>query len=145
MELKLRLATRDDVKELIDVCNTCFDEKTSYEKALKVFDATINDPNQLYVIGLYENKIVAHTKITIIPTMFDGMDTFAILNHVCVLPEYRRHHFAKYMIKAIKDICKSRGCSTIKLWSRNYRQPAHQCYLNVGFEILDAKFFELDL
>ena len=49
------------------------------------------------------------------------------------------------MIKAIKDICKSRGCSTIKLWSRNYRQPAHQCYLNAGFEILDAKFFELDL
>jgi GNAT superfamily N-acetyltransferase len=145
MELKLRLATRDDVKEIIDVCNICFDEKTSYEKALKVFDATCNDPNQLYVIGIYENKIVAHTKITIIPTMFDGMDTYAILNHVCVLPEYRRHHFAKYMIKAIQEICKDRGCCAIKLWSRNFRQPAHQCYLNAGFEILDAKFFELNL
>ncbi|MCI8574844.1 MAG: GNAT family N-acetyltransferase [Bacilli bacterium] len=145
MELKLRLATRDDVKEIIDVCNICFDEHTDYEKALKVFDATSKDPNQLYIIGICDNKIVAHTKITIIPTMFDGMDTYAILNHVCVLPEYRRHHFAKYMIKAIKDICKDRGCCAIKLWSRNFRQPAHQCYLNAGFEILDAKFFELHL
>lgn len=145
MELTLRFATREDVKELIDVCNVCFDEHTDYEKALKVFDATSKDPNQLYVIGLYQNKIVAHTKITIVPTMFDGMDTYAILNHVCVLPEFRRHHFAKYMIKAIKEICKDRGCCAIKLWSCNFRQPAHQCYLNAGFEILDAKFFTLDL
>ena len=145
MELKLRFATREDVEELIDLCNVCFEEHTDYEKALKVFDETYHDPNQLYLIGLFHDKIVAHTKITIVPTMFDGMDTYAILNHVCVLPEYRRHHIAKYMIKAIKDICKSRGCSQIKLWSCNFRQAAHQCYLNAGFEILDAKFFELDL
>ncbi len=145
MELKFRFATRDDVKELIDVCNTCFEEHTPYEKALAIFDRTYHDPNQLYLIGVLDGRIVAHTKITIVPTLFDGMDTFAILNHVCVLPEYRRHHIARYMIDVIKKLCKDRDCSTIKLWSKNFRTPAHQCYLNAGFEIVDAKFFELNL
>lgn len=145
MELKFRFAKEEDVKELIKVCNICFDEKTDYNKALDVFRKTYNDPNQLYLIGVLNGKIIAHTKITIIPTMFDGMDTYAILNHVCVLPEYRRHHIAKYMIDVIKNICKKRGCSAIKLWSRNFREPAHKCYMSEGFEVLDAKFFELYL
>lgn len=145
VELRFRLAKIEDVKELVDVCNYCFDENTAYEKALKIFQDTYHDPNQLYLIGVLDDKIVAHTKITIIPTMFDGMDCYAVLNHVCVLPEYRRHHIAKHMLDVVKKICESRGCSSIKLWSKNFRQPAHQCYLKEGFEIIDAKFFEYEL
>lgn len=145
MELTFRFAKEEDIPELIEVCNLCFDEKTDVKQALKVFQDTYSDPNQLYLIGILHDKIVAHTKITVIPTLFDGMNTYAVLNHVCVLPEYRRHHIAQHMMKVIKDICKERGCNTIKLWSRDFRKPAHQCYLNEGFEILDAKFFELKL
>lgn len=145
MELNFRFAREEDIKELVNVCNICFDEHTNYQKALQIFKQTYADPNQLYLIGVLDGKIVAHTKIAIIPTMFDGMDTYAILNHVCVLPEYRRRHIAKYMLEVVKKVCKDRGCCTAKLWSRNFRQPAHKCYLNEGFEILDAKFFELDL
>jgi len=145
MELKFRFAKEEDIQELITVCNTCFDEHTDYQKALRIFQETEHDLNQLYLIGLLDGKIVAHTKITIVPTMFDGMDTYAILNHVCVLPEYRRHHIAKYMLDVVKKICQDRGCSAIKLWSRNFRKPAHQCYQNFGFDVLDAKFFELSI
>ena len=145
MELKFRFAKEEDIPELIHVCNLCFDENTDVDKALKVFQDTYSDKNQLYLIGILDGKIIAHTRITIIPTMFDGMDTYAVLNHVCVLPEYRRHHIAQHMMSVIKKICMERGCSTIKLWSRDFRQPAHKCYLKEGFQILDAKFFELNL
>ena len=142
MELKLRFATREDVEELIDLCNVCFEEHTDYEKALKVFDETYHDPNQLYLIGLFHDKIVAHTKITIVPTMFDGMDTYAILNHVCVKPEYRRHNLATRMLEIVEQICVEQGCKTLKLWSNNVRVPAHKCYKKIGFVLQEAGFFE---
>lgn len=145
MELNFRLAQREDVKELVSVCNFCFDEDTDYQQALQVFDDTYTDKNQLYLIGLIDGKIVAHTKITIVPTIFKGMDTYAILNHVCVLPDYRRHHIASHMMEVTVNICKERGCKSIKLWSKNFREAAHKHYLHEGFEIIDAKFFELNI
>lgn len=145
MELKFRFAKEEDLKELIEVTNVCFEEDTNYEKALECFQKTKFDSNQLYLIGELNGKIVAHTKITIVPTIFTEMETYAILNHVCVLPEYRRHHIAKHMMNVIKKICKEKNCVSIKLWSKNFRVPAHTCYLKEGFEIIDAKFFELNL
>ncbi len=142
MELHFRFAKPEDLKELVDVCNACFDEQTVYEQALEIFYETYHDPNQLYLIGLLDGKIVAHTKITIVPTIFNDMGIFAILNHVCVLPDYRRHHIAEHMMNVIKKVCKDRGCKAIKLWSCNFREPAHKCYYKEGFEALDAKFFE---
>ncbi len=145
MELKFRLAKEDDISQLIQVTNTCFDENTNLDQALKVFQKSKMDGNQLYLIGELNGKIIAHTKITIVPTIFTDMETYAILNHVCVLPDYRRHHIATHMMNVIKKICKEKNCISIKLWSKNFRIPAHTCYLNEGFEIIDAKFFELKL
>ncbi len=144
MELKFCLAKEEDIKEVVELTNICFDENTDAEEA-KLRFLKSNDGNHFYLIGLLDGKVVAHTLINIISTAFDGMETYAILNHVCVLPEYRRHHIATHMMNVVKKICKEKNCISIKLWSKNFRQPAHKCYLREGFEIIDAKFFELDL
>lgn len=145
MELKFRIAKEEDIPELIRLTNACFDEHTDSTHALEVFQKTKNDPNQIYLIGLLDGKMVAHTRIAIIPTCFDGMETYAILNHVCVFPEYRRHHIATHMMQVIKKICKEKNCISVKLWSKNFRKPAHELYLREGFEIIDAKFFEQEI
>lgn len=144
MELRFRLAKEEDIKEVVELTNACFDENTNVEVARKRYLAS-QDGNHFYLIGMLDGKMVAHTLINIIPTAFDGMETYAILNHVCVLPEYRRHHIATHMMSVVKKICKEKNCISIKLWSKNFRQPAHKCYLREGFEIIDAKFFELGL
>ena len=77
--------------------------------------------------------------------MFIGMENYAIVNHVCVDPEYRKHHVATEMLKIIKKICLERNCISIKLWSKNFRVPAHTCYKRFGFQPIDATFFELEL
>lgn len=145
MKIKFKLAEVSDIKGLVDLCNECFEENTSHEKALKIFNETMHDPNQVYLIGIMDGKIVAHTRIAIVKTMFDGMDTFAILNHVCVKPDYRHHHIATHMLEVIKTICTQKGCCAIKLWSRNFRVPAHTCYKKFGFVADDATFFSLDI
>lgn len=140
-----KVATLEDVESIIDLCNECFDENTSYEFAKKVYEETMNDKNQIYIIGICDEKVVAHTKITIIPTIYEKMNTYAIINHVCVKPEYRRHNFATKMLDEVFKICKENGCKVVELWSNNFRQPAHACYKKYGFIVNDAKFFSKEI
>ena len=141
MEVIFQRAKLEDVEGIIELCNECFHETTKVEEAKQVFEKTKDDPNQIYLIGMVEDKIVAHTKITIIPTMYEDMNTYAILNHVCVKEEFRRHNIATKMLDKVTEICKEKGCKKIELWSKNFRVPAHTCYKKYGFEAEDATFF----
>lgn len=145
MELKFKIAGSNDIKGIIDLCNDCFGDGTSIEEATKIFEKTKNDPNVIHIIGEIDGKIVAHTRIQIIETMFKGMDTYAILNHVCVSGKYRRHNIATKMLKVVEKLCKEKNCIAIKLWSMNFRIPAHECYKKFGFEVSDAKFFSKEI
>lgn len=145
MEVKFRIATREDVEKIIKLCNECFDESTSIEYALRIWDQTKDDPNQIYLIGIVDNEVIAHTKITVIPTIYEKMNTYSILNHVCVKPEYRRHNIATKMLIECEKISKDRNCVAMELWSNNFRQPAHACYKNYGFIVNDAKFFSKEI
>lgn len=145
MEVVFRRATSEDVPGIIELCNECFNEETSLEYANKVFEETKNDKNQIYLVGLIDGKIIAHTKITIIPTMYEKMNTYSIINHVCVKEEYRRHNIATLMLDEVTKICKEMNCKAIELWSNNFRQPAHACYKKYGFVVNDAKFFSKEI
>ena len=73
--------------------------------------------------------------------MYEKMNIYAILNHVCVKPEYRRHNIATKMLEKIEDICSLHNVKTMELWSNNVRVPAHACYKKYGFSLDDAGFF----
>lgn len=143
--ITFRKANIDDVENIINLCNECFFEETSLDYAKKVFEETKNDKNQIYIVGILDDKIVAHTKITIIPTIYEKMNTYAIINHVCVSPLYRRLNIATMMLDEVTKICKENGCVAIELWSNNFRQPAHACYKKYGFVVNDAKFFSKEI
>lgn len=145
MEVKFKIATKEDVVPIIELCNECFNENTSLEYALKTFEETKDDPNNVYIIGIVDDKIVAHSKISIIKTMYENMNTYAILNHVCVKPEYRRHNIATLMLDEITKICLEKGCKKLELWSNNVRVPAHACYKKYGFNLDDAGFFSKEI
>lgn len=145
MEIKFRTATSDDVKGIIELCNDCFGDNTNVEEARTIFEKTKNDPNTIHIIGEINGEIVAHTRIQIIETMFRNMETYAILNHVCVSGRYRRHNIASKMLEITVNVCKQRNCIAIKLWSMNFREAAHACYQKFGFRKEEAGFFALDL
>lgn len=145
MELKFKIATINDVKGIIELCNDCFGDGTDINEATKMLEKTINDPNIIHIIGEIDDKIVAHTRIQIVETMFKKMDTYAILNHVCVNGKYRRHNIATKMLNVITKVCKERNCTSIKLWSMNFREAAHACYKKNNFIVNDAKFFSKDI
>lgn len=143
--IEFSIAKLEDVEDIIKLCNECFDENTEVSFAEKVFNETKDDPNQIYLVGKMDGETVAHTKITIIPTMYKPMATYSIINHVCVKPEYRRHNIATKMLDEVAKISKEKGCNKIELWSRNFRVPAHECYKKYGFEVDDAAFFSKEI
>lgn len=145
MEVNFRIATIDDVEEIIELCNHVFNEQTPLDFAKRVFEETKNDPNNLYLVGVINKKIVSHAKISIIRTMYEKMNTYAILNHVCVMEEYRRHNIATKMLSEIEHLCKEKDCKTMELWSNNVRIAAHSCYKKYGFHLDDAGFFSKEV
>ncbi len=145
MKLKVRRMSLDDLAETIKLCNLCFEEKTRLEFAKKRYLKGLVDQNQIYLVTTIDEKIVGHMRIQIIETMYESMGSYAMINHVCVHPEYRRHKIATKMLDLATKICKDRNCKNLSLWSKNKRAAAHACYLNYGFEIEDAKFFIKEL
>ncbi len=145
MEVKFRIATAADLEDIIKLTNECFDEQTPLSYARKIWRRTEHDPNQIYVNGYLNDQLVAHTKITIVPTIYEDMNTFAILNHVCVRPDMRRHHLGTQLLDEVFRICRKCNVKTVELWSKNFRAPAHAMYQRYGFEVVDAKFFAKDV
>lgn len=145
MAIEFRIATAADLSDIIALTNECFDEHTSLEYAQKIWSENADDPRQIYLNGYLEDELVAHVKISIIPTIYEEMNTFAILNHVCVKPSVRRQHLGTKLLDETMRICRERGVKTIELWSKNFRVPAHALYHKYGFEVVDAKFFAKEL
>lgn len=145
MSIKFKIATAEDIAGIVELCNVCFDENTSLEYAQKIYHENENDPNQIYLVGIIDDEIVAHTKISIIPTIYEDMNTYAILNHVCVKPEVRRGHIGTKMLNECFRIAKERNCKSVELWSKNFREAAHSLYRSYGFEAVDATFFAKEI
>lgn len=145
MNILFRVMTREDIPAVIDLCNTCFDENTSLEYAYKVYDNTYMDENNIYLVGEVDGAIIAHSKVTIIHTIYEEMNTYAILNHVCVKNEYRRHNIATKMLDEITKICQEKNVKIMELWSKNKRLPAHSCYKKYGFLLEEAGFFSKEI
>ena len=141
MDIEFKIATINDIEGIIKLCNECFNENTDLDYAKNIYLKIQNDPNQIYLIGIVQNEIIAHAKITIIPTIYEEMNTYAILNHICVKPEYRRKHVGKKLIDEFFKISKQHNCKCVELWSKNFREAAHKLYHSYGFEVIDAKFF----
>ena len=141
MNLQFRIANENDIKGIIELCNECFNENTSLEYAKKIYLDNKDDVNQIHVIGILNDKIIAHSKINIIPTIYEDMNTYAILNHVCVKPELRREHIGTKLLDYCFKIAKDHNCKCVELWSKNFREAAHGLYHSYNFDVMDAKFF----
>ncbi len=145
MEVIFKTMEEKDIPATLELCDLCFNEKNDYEYAHKVYLETMHDENNIYINGEVDGKIIAHAKLTIIRTIYKPMETYGMLNHICVHPDYRRHHIATYLLDILFKIAKEKNCVEVDLWSKNFREAAHACYKKYGFELLEAGFFSKEL
>lgn len=141
MEVIFKSLELEDLESTIKLCNECFEESTPLEYAKEEFLKTKGDPNNIYINAIYNGEVIAHTKLTIIRTIYQPMATYGLINHLCVKPEFRRHHIASHLLDVVFKVAKGQGCVEVSLWSKNFRTAAHSCYKRYGFEMLEAGFF----
>ena len=141
MNVNFRVATFEDIDKITELCNVCFNENTSLEYAKDIYIKNKDDSNQIYLVGIVGDEVVAHVKISIIPTIYEDMGTYAILNHLCVKPEFRRLHIGTKLLDECFKIAKKYNCKCVQLWSKNFRVAAHALYNKYEFDVMDAKFF----
>ena len=147
-QIEFILGGEDNLEDIINLTNECFNENTTLGHATEVYFRNRLDTNpDAYVCGYLPDESGNHTlaafaRLAFIDTPFDGMETYCILNHVCVKPEFRRHHLGTQLLEECERIAAMRNCRDLKLWSKNFRVPAHALYQKYGFKIIDAKFFE---
>lgn len=145
MEVIFKSMEERDIEATLALCNKCFEENNDYDYAKKVYLETMNDSNNIYINGVLDGKVIAHAKLTIVKTIYTPMSTYGMLNHICVDPDYRRHHIATYLLDVLFKIAKDNNCKEVVLWSKNFRTAAHACYKRYGFELLDAGFFSKEV
>jgi len=143
MEIVFKEVELEDLEQTLDLCNRCFEEQNDIEYAKKIF--LEKGPNDIYINGICNGKVIAHTKLTIIKTMYKPMQTYAMINHLCVDPEFRRHHIATHLLDVVFKVAKDHNCVEVVLWSKNFRKAAHGCYKHYGFELLEAGFFSKEV
>ena len=142
MKVDFRQMNESDIEETIKLCNLCFDENTNFEDALNVYKKNAIDKTCFYIVGCTEDKkIIAHVRLQFIETMYASMRGYAILNHVCVHPNYRRHKIGTELLTYVSNICRQKNIAEMKLWSNNYRVSSHALYKSFGFDPVDATFY----
>lgn len=145
MQPKFRIASTRDVRGIVELCNTVFEENTLPERAEQIFRQTALDKNQIHIVGDLNGEIVAYAKVTIVPTLSEDLGSYAVLNHVCVRPDIRRGGVGTRLLDACFAVAEHSGCKSMKLWSKNFRKAAHGLYKKYGFKVLGAKFFEKEI
>ena len=121
---------KDDVIKLI---NKSFDNHNITD-ILEAF-------NVIGLVGLFAGHAISYLNITFCVDVIKNTK-YAMINHVCVDEAYRGNNIGKDMMMEAINICKSNGCSIVKLTSNSNREVANKMYQSLGFGIRETNVYE---
>ena len=99
------------------------------------------DTNIYRLVGIMDNKVISYLDITYCLDVIRNFK-YSYINYVCVSPNARGNGVGSKMMGEAINICKTNGCSSIKLTSNEKRVEARNIYLKLGFEIKNTDLFE---
>lgn len=100
----------------------------------KAFDAIEKDPNNILVVGVIKNEIVAATQITIIPSLTLRGTFRAQVEGVRVSSALRNQGIGKQLMNHSMELARKHGCGLIQLTTNKWREDAIGFYKSLGFE-----------
>src|SRR3989338_4249388 len=131
--IELQLATKDDIPTLARIDNACFN--TTFELVIYRFLSNMKELNRTTWFAKVNGTIIGKMHIR----MDEGNKAF--IHDLCVLPEFRRKHYAAGMVLTIMDRMKKKGASQVYLDVLADNVNAIQLYEHCGFEITSKNDF----
>ncbi|MFC8587128.1 MULTISPECIES: GNAT family N-acetyltransferase [unclassified Streptomyces] len=107
---------------------------------LVAFERLANDPHQLPVVAVREDKVVGTLQLTIIPGLSRRGTTRSIIEAVRVHADERGNGLGTRLIEWAVEESGRQGCSLVQLTSDVTRTDAHRFYERLGFEASHVGF-----
>jgi GNAT superfamily N-acetyltransferase len=122
--LSVRVATREDVKSLLDLLPQITSRPDSLsaktlglDESMRIFDEISDSGNVFIVVGESANELVAALTMAIVPNFTYGGRPWSIIENVVVAREQRGKGFGKELMAFAFDLAKDRGCYKAQLLS----------------------------
>lgn len=101
---------------------------------VKAFEEIERDPNNMLIVGINQNEVVAATQLTFIPTLVLRGTKRAQVEGVRVSSTMRNQGVGKQLMIYAMELAKKRGCGLIQLTTNKWREDAIAFYKTLGFE-----------
>ncbi len=136
MEVKIRQATLDDVKDILQIYAESLDngKVLSVEKAQIVFLKQQQYPDYKVFVAEYEQQLVGTFALLIMENMAHQGTPSAVVEDVGVIPAMQGKGIGKVMMEYALNYAKEKGCYKMSLSSNLRRDKAHQFYESLGFQ-----------
>lgn len=136
MDLIIRLATLDDVKDILHIYAEALDngKVISVEKAQEIFLKQQQYPDYQVFVAIHEQQIVGTFALLIMENMAHNGTPSAVVEDVGILPMLQGKGIGKMMMESALKYAKEKGCYKMSLSSNLRREKAHQFYESLGFK-----------
>ena len=136
MDLIIRLATLDDVQDILHIYAEALDngKVISIEKAQEIFLKQQQHPDYQVFVAVHEQQIVGTFALLIMENMAHNGTPSAVVEDVGILPMLQGKGIGKMMMEFALKYAKEKGCYKMSLSSNLRREKAHQFYESLGFK-----------
>ncbi|MEC5145224.1 GNAT family N-acetyltransferase [Chitinophaga sp. 212800010-3] len=135
--LKFRLATKEDLKDIIDMLKDdklgTARESNTLDKYLPAFDRISNDSNQELTVAVLNGEVVGTFQLTFIQGLSYEGGIRAQVEAVRTHSAYRGQGIGKQMFAYVMERAREKGAHIVQLTTHKSRHDAIRFYENLGF------------
>ncbi|MBD8511631.1 GNAT family N-acetyltransferase [Photobacterium sp. CAU 1568] len=110
------------------------DPVLSEPQAMKCWQDLLNSPHTKIIVADIDGVLASTCQLGLVPTMTNGGQPFAIIEHVITSAQYRRQGLSQKVIEKALSLAWDMGCYKVMLLSGENRPEAHHLYEKVGFQ-----------
>lgn len=143
--MEYRMATKDDLPELLELYKQLFpeDEELDLGEAESIWDLSEKSSLIRYFVALENGKIVSTCSITVIPNLTRMGSSFGVMENVITDHAHRRKGIGKKVMEYALQHAKENNCNRVFLLSNVNRAESHKFYEAIGFNGDSKRGFEI--
>ncbi|OMF80274.1 GNAT family N-acetyltransferase [Paenibacillus glucanolyticus] len=134
MDIKVRVAKKDDAFELSELFVEFIGTRSNIEKIQYQLDLLHKQPNYYVAVACLEEKVVGTAMGIVCPDIVGECQPYLLVENVVVSSVYQGSGIGKKLMNALEDFAMENLCSYIILASSKNREQAHRFYESIGYE-----------
>lgn len=139
----IRKVKSNDLNELLHMYLSLHEDSVpeNSEQLLNLWHEILSDKNYHILVYELDGKIVASCTVVIIKNLTRGQRSYALIENVVTLEQFRGQGFATALLNEAVNIAKSAGCYKMMLLTGSKEETTLHFYEKAGFNRKDKTAF----